>query len=341
MTTEQKSVKGRTKKIHEQSVVIDALGGFGLPNAEKNISDIMSGGINAATVTLGSHYGMDFAIDKFKRYYAIIEMTRDRLMMVEESQDILKAKQKGKLGIIFGFQNASLLEENVTLLSVFYRLGLRIIQLTYNEANALGCGCLEPTDTGLTSFGTQVVWAMNRLGILVDLSHTGYRTSRDAIEVSEDPVAFTHASPGGLKDIPRNRPDELIRLLAEKGGVMGVSPYAFFCKSAPGKRPTLEDFLDQIDYVVQLVGVDHVGIGTDMFTGRTKEEHFLESSNRFPKEWRDPFDKRHVQGFSSISDFPRITEGLLSRGYSDEDCGKIIGDNFHSLFQRVWKNPGF
>jgi len=327
----------RIQKIHEESVVIDALGGFGF-----SYSDILAGGINATNVTLAvfACQGMDYSMNQIIRYYGLMEMAPDRVILVQEAQDILKAKQEGKLGIIFGFQNASPLGENVTLLSIFHKLGVRIIQLTYSEANALGCGCLEPTDTGLTSFGVQVVQGMNRLGLLVDLSHTGYRTSRDAIEVSEDPVTFTHANPLALKDSPRNRPDDLIRMVAERGGVMGLVPYTSFCKSAPGKRATLEDFIDQIDYVIQLVGVDHVGIGTDKFEGRTKEEHLLEFLNRYAK-MMIPFEHRHVEGFSHIRHFPRITEGLLSRGYSDEDCGKIIGGNFYSLFQRVWKNPGF
>jgi membrane dipeptidase len=147
-------------------------------------------------------------------------------------------------------------------------------------------------------------------------------------------------NPSALKDISRNLPDKLIRMVAKKGGVMGLMPYSVFCKSAPGKRPTMEDFLDQIDHVVQLVGVDHVGIGTDKFEGRTRLEHYSGIQNRYP-EIPSVFEHRHVEGFSHISHFPRFTEGLLSRGYSDEDCGKIIGGNFYSLFQRVWKNPGF
>ena len=338
MTTKSiPSNEKRVQNIHERAVVIDALGGFGF-----KYLDILSGGINATNVTLAMYpcEGLDYVLNQIKRYYGIMELFPDYIMLVEETQDILKAKQEGKLGIIFGFQNACFLGENVTLLPIYYKLGARIIQLTYNEANALGCGCLEPNDTGLTSFGIQVVQAMNRLGMVIDLSHTGYRTSRDAIEISVDPVTFTHANPATLKNIPRNRPDELIHLVAKKGGVIGLTPYATFCKSVPGKRPTLNDFLDQIDYVVQLVGIDHVGIGTDKFEGRTPEEHYLESQSRYPK-LIEKFEHRHVEGFSHISQFPRITEGLLDRSYSDGDCAKIIGGNFYSLFQKVWKKPNF
>ncbi len=339
MTAEStSSMEERIRDIHQKAVVVDALGGYGFA-----YSDILAGGIHATNVTLNMNAseGFDHVLNQIKRYYGLIEMDPGRLMLVEEAEDIMKAKQEGKLGLIFGFQNGAPLEEDVTLLPIFYKLGVRIIQLTYNEANALGCGCLERNDTGLTSFGIQAVQAMNRLGMLIDLSHTGYRTSRDAIEVSDDPVAFTHGNPSALKDAPRNRPDELIRLIAEKGGFIGLTPYAAFCKSAPGKRPTLEDFLDQIDYVVQMVGIDYVGIGTDKFEGKTKEEFFLEVQSRYPKLIDTPFEHRHVEGFSHISNFPRITQGLLAKGYSDEDCGKILGGNFYSLLKRVWKHPKF
>jgi len=236
------------------------------------------------------------------------------------------------------------LEENTRMLpatlSTLWKMGIRVIQLSYNDATALGCGCTEPNDTGLTSVGQQVVQIMNKLGMVVDLSHTGNRTARDAAEVSEDPVTFTHANPLALKDKPRNKPDDLIRLVAEKGGIMGVTPYASFCKSAPGERPTVEDFLDQVDYVVQLIGIDHVGIGTDKFEGRTELEYTTEFKSRYPKLMVE-FEHRHMVGFSSISNWPVITEGLIKRGYSDEDCGKILGGNFFSLFKKIWKKHPF
>lgn len=229
----------------------------------------------------------------------------------------------------------------MTLLPILYKLGVRVIQLTYNEANAIGSGCLEPRDNGLTSFGSQLIQAMNRLGILIDLSHVGWQTSKDSVNVSEYPVAITHGNPFSMKGLSRNKPDDLIRMVGEKGGVIGATPFAAFCKSAPGKRPTLEDFLDQLDYLVQLVGVDHVGIGTDKFEGKTKEEYISEVQTRYPKLIQTPFEHRHVEGFSHITQFPRITEGLIARGYSDEDCGKILGGNFLSLFGKVWKKPAF
>ena len=329
----------RVEKIHKESVVIDALSGSALC-----YSAILAGGINAVNVTIDSHAGMPSVMFDAHRYYALMELYPDKTRFVLEAEDILTAKKEGKLGIIFGLQDPYPLEENTrtipATLYTLWKMGVRVIQLSYNDANALGCGCTEPTDTGLTSVGHQVVQIMNKLGMLIDLSHVGNRTAREAAELSDQPVALTHANPLALKDRPRNKPDDLIRLIAEKGGLMGVTPYASFCKSTPGQRPTLEDFLDQIDYVVQLIGVDHVGIGTDKFEGRTELDYYTDFQSRYPK-LMVPFEHRHVVGFSTISNWPSITEGLVRRGWSDEDCGKILGGNFFSLFRKVWKKHPF
>ncbi|HSR12164.1 MAG TPA: membrane dipeptidase [Thermodesulfobacteriota bacterium] len=328
----------RAKNIHDRAVVIDGLGGYAFA-----YPDILAGGIHAANVSLNMYAceGFEYVLNQVRRYYALLEYDPARLLLVQELEDITKAKEQGKLGIIFGLQNGAALGNDVTNLPILYKLGLRIVQLTYNEVNAIGSGCMEPRDNGLTGFGAQLIQAMNRLGILIDLSHVGWQTSKDAAEASEYPVAITHGNPFAMKALPRNRPDELIRLVAGKGGVIGATPFAAFCKSAPGKRPTLEDFLDQVDYLVQLAGVDHVGVGTDKFEGKTKEEYISEVQTRYPKLIQTRFEDRHVEGFSHITQFPRITEGLLARGYSDEDCGKILGGNFLSLFRKVWRKPLF
>jgi membrane dipeptidase len=329
----------RVQKIHDQAIVIDGLTGSAMCYEE-----ILAGGINAVNATIDSHAGMQSVIFDAHQYYAHMELHSEKIRFVQEAEDIPTAKNEGKLGIIFGLQDPYPLEENTrtvpATLYTLWKMGIRIIQLSYNDANALGCGCTEPNDTGLTSVGQMVVQIMNKLGMLVDLSHVGNRTGRDATELSEEPVALTHANPLALLDKARNKPDDLIRLVAEKGGVVGVTPYASFCKSAPGQRPTMEDFLDTLDYVVQLIGIDHVGVGTDKFEGRTELQYYTDFQSRYPK-LMVPFEHRHVVGFSTISNWPSITEGLIRRGYSDEDCGKILGGNFFSLFKKIWKTHPF
>lgn len=328
----------RVRYLHEKAIVIDGLGGYGFA-----YDDILSGGIHTTHVTLNMYAaeGFDYVLNQIRRYYSLLEMQPDHLTLIEKPLDILRAKEEKKLGIIFGFQNGAVLGNDVTLLPIFYKLGVRVIQLTYNEANLIGCGCLETRDTGLTSLGRQVIQVMNRLGMLIDLSHVGYETSREAVQMSEYPVAITHGNPTALKNLPRNRPDDLIRSVAQKGGVVGLTPYAAFCKSGQGQRPTLRDFTDQIDYVVNLVGIDHVGIGTDKFEGKTREDFISEVQARYAKLIDTPFEDRHVEGFSHIQYFPRITEELLRKGYSEDDCMKILGGNFYNLFNKVWKTQAF
>ena len=329
---------GASQQLQQEAIVIDALGGYGFA-----FRDILAGGITATNVTLAMYgsQGMDFLLAEARRYYGLIEMNPGHLLLVEEADDILIAKREGKLGIIFGLQNAMPLGQDVQLLPILYKLGVRVIQLTYSEMNPFGCGCTERNDTGLTSLGVQLVQGMNRLGMLVDLSHVGHRTAMDAIDMSDDPVAFTHANPAALKPAPRNKPDALLRAVAEKGGVIGLTPYAAFCKSQPGRRPTIADFVDQVDYVVQLVGVEHVGIGTDKFEGKGKEEHWLDVYGRYPKLIGVPYEHRFVEGLERIRDFPRLTEALVNRGYSERDCLGLLGGNFLGLFRRVWGKVKF
>ena len=210
----------RVQAIHHNTIVIDALGGSAF-----TFEDTLEGGIHVTNVTLNQYpcEEFDHVLNQIGRYYRLFEIYPDKLMLVEKARDMQKAKEQGKLGVIFGFQNGNALGNDVTLLPIFYKLGLRIVQLTYNEANLLGCGCLEPNDTGLTATGATIIRAMNRLGILVDLSHVGHQTSRDAVDVSDEPVAITHGNPYTLKEVPRNRPDDLIRMVAEKGGVVDLS----------------------------------------------------------------------------------------------------------------------
>lgn len=329
------SMRNMVREIHKRAIVIDGLGGYGY-----EYLSILNSGINITNVSLNMFNSerFDYVLKEIRWYFGLIETNVSHIMLIERPEDILLAKKQNKLGLIFGLQNGTALEDDVMLLPILYKLGIRIIQLTYNESNSLGNGCQVTNDTGLTSLGREAVKIMNRLGILIDLSHVGYKTSQQATDLSESPVAITHGNPLALKNVPRNRPDDLMIHVAKKGGVIGLTPYSSFCKSQPGKRPTIDDFLDQIDYVINLVGIDHVGISTDKFEGTTSWGYAL---HRYPKLIDTPYEHRHVEGFSHITDFPKFTDGLLKRGYSDGDTMKILGGNFYSLYKQVWKCPGF
>ena len=215
---------------------------------------------------------------------------------------------------------------------------MRIIQLTYNERNLLGNGCYERSDGGLSNFGVDAVREMNRLGILIDLSHVGDQTTLDAIEVSEKPVAITHANARALFDHPRNKTDEALQALVEKGGVVGANAFPPFLNN--GFDSTLEDYIDALDDLVERVGIDHVGIGTDYTQNQPKEFFdwlFAQQGTKYqerPLGYPDPL--LHPKGMESPEKFSNIASELLKRGYREADVVKIIGGNWLRLFQEVW-----
>lgn len=305
--------------------------------------NIRSAGVTAVCVSVSAQVGAAQvggffdAVQEMNVYYNLAEVHADRCLIATTTEDVRRAKTEGKLAIIFAFQNGMPVESDpVNLVPVFYRNGVRIIQLTYNERNRLGDGCFEPENLGLTTMGQQVVTEMNRLGILVDLSHVGHRTGTDAIEFSTDPCVYSHTGCLALTESLRNKSDTEIRLIAEKGGLVGISPYAPFIEPRSGERPTLSDFIDHIDHAVQLVGPDHVAIGTDI------AEHWSvrwlsNSGRRFPRlVEKYTWDTIYADGFEHLGRFPEVVEALGKRGYSGEDTAKIVGGNWMRVFETVW-----
>ena len=324
----------RSRAVHDAAIIIDALqiSSWG----EAVFRNMRRGGLTAVNCTVS-------VLENFRQTIAnIIEWDRvfneysDFIMPVRSSADIQAAKKAGKTGIIFGFQNTTAIEEDIGLLSIFHTLGVRLIQLTYMEANLVGQGCLERIDAGLTQFGLEVIDEMNRLGILIDLSHVGYRTTMDAIEASAKPVAFTHANPQSLCSHARNKPDDAIKALAKKGGVIGATLFPPFLPS--GNDSTIEDFMDVIEYLVEMVGIDHVAIGTDFTEGQPREffDWLLSGKSKQGPAMALDFPIQNPQGIQNSADFPNLTDALLTRGYTESEAGKILGENMVRLFKDVW-----
>jgi membrane dipeptidase len=357
------SVQQRAEQVHRAATIVDALDVSRFDAA--HFLKMQRGGITAANATIiMPTANFRQAVDGILDFDQLMERCADLVMPVHGVRDIEAARSAGKVGVIYGFQNATAIEGDLRLLKVFHRLGVRIIQLTYMTANNIGVGCLEPHDAGLTLFGRAVVREMNRLGLLIDLSHVGERTSLDAAELSETPVAITHACARGLVDHPRNKSDDVIRAVAERGGVMGITSLPdFVCHFERGETPTLEHYLRQIDYVVNLVGVDHVGIGMDYVEGQSSDFVYSQNwggavtqaepvdlleivdrlgagqetsvaadgSNASPQAvWPRPYAIR------DSSQMMRVTEGLLGAGYGEADVHKILGGNWLRLFGAVW-----
>jgi len=272
-------------------------------------------------------------------WHKTLEKYSDHMMQATSTTDIREAKRIGKVAVVFGTQNTRCIEDNTAFLKLFHKLGFRIFQLTYQQKNLVGDGCGERRDSGLSrKFGHSVVSEMNRLGILIDLSHVGPVTSMEAIDLSKDPVAITHTGVYAIAGTVRTQKDDIIRALAEKGGVMGQGAFSLLVKKNPATtRPTVEDFLDHIDYVVNLVGVDHIGLGLDIAEDRPIE--LWERRMRTDPELREgmTLETWVTQGIDSVLKLTNITKGLVARGYSDQEIMKILGENFLRLFEKVWK----
>jgi membrane dipeptidase len=319
------------------AIVIDGLdtSKWGRENVYRALRD---GGVTAINATIAIWDDYQSTLHMITRYLEWFDEFDDLIRPVKTVKDIHAAKTENRTGIIFGWQNATPIGNDLTRLKLFHELGVRVIQLTYNERNLLGNGCYERTDDGLSRFGLAAVEEMNRLGILIDLSHVGDRTTLDAIEHSSGPVAITHANARSHINHPRSKTDEAIRMLVERGGVIGANGFPMFFDK--GFDSTLDDYLDAIDYLVQMVGIDHVAIGTDFCTEQPRSffDWIFSSQGNVPaKEVAyTPEPYTHLKGFESQTDWANVAEGLQARNYSDTDTAKILGENWLNLFGKVW-----
>lgn len=327
-------MESASRKLHDEAIVIDCLE---ISNwSETVFRNMRQGGLTAVNCTVSVLEDFRQTINNIAWWRKAFSRHADMIMPVKTVGDIRKAKKAGKTGIIFGFQNTSAIEDDLDLLATFHELGVRVIQLTYMEANLVGQGCLERIDSGLTQYGIEMVEEMNRLGILIDLSHVGYRTTMDAIEASRKPVAFTHANPKSLCDHPRNKTDDAITALVRKGGVIGATVFPAFLPA--GNKSTLKDFVKVVDYLVKMVGIDHVAVGTDFTEGQPKEffDWLLTGKSKKGPSLKLDHPLKNPEGIQCAADFPNLTAALSAHGYAESDVRKILGENIMRLFKEVW-----
>jgi membrane dipeptidase len=260
----------------------------------------------------------------------------DLFSIVNHVDDMDRAKAAGKIAVIMGQQDADHFRTPDDV-KAFYGLGQRVSQLTYNAQNLLGSGSTERIDGGVSDYGVAIIKAMNDAGMLIDVSHSGDRTTLDAIELSPRPIAFTHSNCRALNNHPRLKTDEAIKALAAKGGVMGITGVRMFVK---GTEPTtVEHIVDHIDHVVKLVGIEHVGIGSDSdLLGYDKLPAELNKQLRASYKASYAFrDKIDTDGFDHPKKTYTLTDALVRRGYSDANIALILGGNFRRLLAGTWK----
>jgi membrane dipeptidase len=299
--------------------------------------ELRASGIDAVHATAAVWEGTEATIKNLERFAREFVDNADLIVQARTAQDIRDAHAGSRTAVLLGFQNTDALEGHLDRAEVFHALGVRVMQLTYNNQNFVGGSCYEPFDSGLSRFGRELIREMGRLGILVDLSHVGDRTSRDAIELSDGPVAFTHANPRWFHDAPRNKPDDVIRALVERGGVLGLCPYALLVPPSPSGEGfcDLSTFCAMVARAVDELGVDHVALGTDSTFGQTAAFfQWLVAGNWTREQLIDeiPPVPEWAQG---PADFPRIVEALASEGLSDAEIRAVAGGNWLRLLDEV------
>lgn len=278
------------------------------------------------------------AVDNAQESFRLIAKRRrellsrpDRYRLCYSVEDIEAARAGDLMAIVFHFQGTHPFERNLDLIEPFYRLGIRQALLAYNERTFVGDGCHEPENAGLSKFGRLVVGEMNRVGMLIDCTHTGIRTSLEAIELSSAPVVFSHANPRALFDHERNITDEQIKACAASGGVVGINGVGLF--NGADTETMVERMTDAMIHVAQLVGVEHVALGSDfMFVEGSAYRWYYDRAYMYPKGYSAP-----PWLFVQPEQLPHITDRLIARGLSDPEIEGILGLNYLRVARSVWR----
>ncbi len=327
-------------ELHGRSVVIDAV--CPLLVRKEFVDWYREGGVTVAAPTIASVEGLDATMRSIGGWKSFIAARPD-LMQVASVADIERAKREKKLGLLFHFQGADPIEDDTNLVHVYKALGVGIIQLCYNVRNRVGDGADERTDSGLSYYGLKVIEALNAARIIVDCSHTGIRTSLDAIEASTRPVIISHGNARGIKNSKRNLPDDLLKAIAASGGVIGAVGFPGFVGDAA--RPTLDQFIDHIAYIADLVGIDHVGLGIDYYAAQWPVMDDAEAKRAYDGyladgRWRPgtypPPPHYYPAGIETPRTLSTLTGRLLERGFDAVSVQKVLGQNWMRVYRAVW-----
>lgn len=334
MTTE------RGQGLHSDSIVIDAVCPL-VTDDPPYIDWYREGGVTAMAPTVGGTDNARTTLNCLAAWHCLLR-EREDLLLVRQARDIKIAKQSGRLGVYLHFQGADPIEDNLDLVDLYKALGIGVVQLTYNIKNRVGDGCEERTDAGLSRFGIKLIERLNRARVIVDCSHTGLRTSLDAIEHSTTPVILSHSNVASVHASPRNVSDELIEAIAQSGGVIGV--VGFPAMVAGAITPSLDEFIAHIDAIVQRVGIDHVGLGIDYYPGQAGVASDEVAMRGYTEAIRSgiwstaypPPPHYYPSGIETPRTLPNLTCRLLERGYSEPDVRKILGENWLRVMRSVW-----
>ncbi len=323
---------GQSDTTFDLAMVVDALSADQQWDAA-TFEAARTSGLSAIQTSL-SNRNFAVAMRDLAEWDALFATHRDRLLKVTSGAQFGEARKSGRIAVVLGFQNATIVESDVRNLDKLHAAGARCIQLTYNSRNLLGDGCTERTNAGLSDFGVEVVHRMNALGIVVDLSHCGDQTTRDGIELSKRAPAFTHTVCKAIYDHVRGKSDELIKAMSDKGGVTGITTLGYFV--GPTAATTVDDYLKQIDHAVTVGGIDHVGIASDhairgIMATHTRESWYVPRLTAFKPVYNVRWPP-NIPELDPPTRYRTIALGLAKRGYTSAQVEKIIGGNWMRYF---------
>ena len=301
--------------------------------SETAFRQLREGGVDAIHVTIAYHESFREAVLNVSQWNRWFEQYPDLIMRGATGDDVRRAVETGRTAVFFGFQNPSPMEDDVGLIEVWHQLGIRFMQLTYNNQSLLATGCYEEDDTGLTRFGRQAVAEMNRVGMVVDMSHSGDRSTLEAIAHSARPIAITHANPDWWHPALRNKSDEVLRALTGAGGMLGFSMYPHHLKD--GTDCTLASFCEMIAETASRYGADKLGIGSDLCQDQPDSVVTWMRNGRWSKEMDYGEGSASAAGFPAQPDWfvdnrdmPNLSAGLLAVGFSQSEMEGIMGGNW-------------
>ena len=297
-------------------------------------------GLDAVHVTIVYHEDFDELQLEIKKWDILFKENSDLIFPGKNFHDIDKAKKENKTAIFFGFQNCSPIEDDIMLVEKVYKLGCRFMQLTYNNQSLLATGCYEKVDGGVTNFGREVIREMNRVGLVIDMSHSAEKSTLDAIELSEKPIAITHANPSFWHAAKRNKSSDLLKILSDSGGMLGLSLYPHHLKD--NTNCTLDSFCEMVAKTAEIMNVNKIGIGSDLCLDHpdtvvewmrngswSKSKNYGEGTKNKPGFPKQPDWFLDARGFSNIE------KGLKKVGFSDAETHGILGNNWYNFYKSI------
>ena len=341
------AVSGQAAELYRRSLILDCNSGppfeGSLPMPQAALGLVSDSGVQVVKWSLGGiNEGFAETVQEIAAVCQMIETHPAYFLQVRVPADLERSKREGKLGMILSFESVDMLEGKIEYLELFRNFGVRVMQLSYNRKSPFGAGVMEPNGGGLTPLGHEAVKKMNALGIAIDLSHANPQTTADTLNASSKPVIMTHAGCAVVHPHPRNKTDDQLRALADKGGVVGIYDLPYL--TASPRQPTVDDYMAHMEHALKLVGEDHVGVGSDVsispFDTSPKgmaefnkvEEQRQKSGLAAPEEDRPTY----VVGLNTPRKIEIIIDQLLKRGYPARAAEKIVGANFARVFTEIW-----